>query len=361
MFKRKERSQKAQKRKQEDSDDDDEKEESNLYDQLQTTKKRRALIHQLQFKRGVDANKLLAPQPNTKTTNAPFVARKSKDSTSAASSTLDGKNDDANQSIWEKKHTDAMKDFVETQLAQSQQSAENNTGNKSLAEDVTNNTSAESAATGTRVQNLTKAQIYRALAAETALLGSSPTTSTAAASSSSSSALKEASNSKDVLTAGAATALAEVILPVADRLHVVAETARATTTANTNTTNDRAVHSLTALTRPAKNSAIPNRFRSHHNHHHPNTGSFLDHAKTTNADTTISSSNATSTDAMVDADRVGFAAARQQQFSSRQASAVRGGGGSGGASGHSAIKNRSSDDRVYQQFVKRQREQQHGR
>jgi hypothetical protein len=366
MFKKVDRSKKAQPRKTkaEESDEEDTAEagsnDSNLLETLQATKKRRALIHQLQFKRGLDANDLLAPSSSSH--HSAGTNDSSETLAVAAASSELGSNllpDEANKSIWEKKHAAAMEDFVRNRL----QSNESDDKKSGLPSD-------EGADATHTVSIKTNAQIYRELAAETALLGGGG--GATGMDESAAAAAAAVDTSKDVLTAGAATALAEVILPVSDRLQVVKETARATSGPHHRSTRNDETPNTTSMTsivqriqkkNTTNNSAIPNRFRSFHNHHHPSAPPPAfgnDNGDKTPTTSTAATATLSAPDEVaLDGDRLGFVAARQQQQHQQQQfnrSTVNG----PSATTSNKNKTRASDDRVYQQFVKRQREQ-HGR
>jgi hypothetical protein len=177
-------------------------------------------------------------------------------------------------------------------------------------------------------------------------------------------------SSGDVLTAGAATAIMEVILPIDERLQSVMATTRAATEESMQTSN-------TSTYRSHKKSAVPNRFRASHNHHHPMVNNSTHHhqqqphnynnSNTNNSNGTKKRSveqSESNQNVLIDQERPGFAAARQLQQQQRN---YKNGTNYNSTSNHNNTSNvnnhshsRSTDDRVYQQFVKRQREQ-HGR
>jgi hypothetical protein len=312
MFKKREakgpKNQSNCRRKREDEDDEDNSVDG-LQEALSLTKQRRTMIDQLHSRRGVDASELLQKKADVLENDAAETVVESVKNPTAADA-LSSKTQlptggsivAEEQRIWDQKHAAAMEEYVQERLKETE---------------AASSTSMEPSSSATidegKPHIASKDQLYRDLAAQAAKLSGKTLISKTDTT--------KAHTEKDVLTAGAATAMAEVILPVSERLHAVYATSQAAALAAASATPN--VH--------VPKSAVPNRFRSSNNHHHPLVHPAGSRHRAVDADTTPS----------VDADRPGFAAARQQQTSHRP----------GG-------QPQSTDDRVYQQFVKRQREQQ---
>lgn len=320
MFKSKDRVKKVVRRRARAESDDDEEEQqtdkndNDLRQHLESTKKRRTLIHQLQFKRGVDSTELLTVASSAPSASSLRSGIVNNNTSKLSPLPTDDPILDPNeqmQSVWDKKHAAAMEEFVQSQLVQQQEKSarESGLGNEPTIDQTSSSRSENLSSSNNLLANGTSG-----------------------------------SNSQDVLTAGAATALAEVILPVSERLSVVTETARATTSAK-----------VARPHRPMPNAAVPNRFRtsSSHHHHHPKIPSGIQNDSPTEQ---TESTTATA----VDSDRLGFAAARQQQQQSVRATGSHPTNNTQQNNNNYNNNNRtrSSDNRVYQQFVKRQREQQ---
>lgn len=286
------------------SDDVDEVDTaSSLQEQLEAAKKRRTLIHHLQHKRGVDANDLLMKPTEIVKLYDTSAAPTELLPNNMASSELEGR-------VWEQKHAAAMEEFVQNQLKTKEYDWK--------LEEI-----------GVKRESITsKEELYRDLAARAAVLSGKSIDAAGAA---------VEDSSKDVLTAGAATAMAEVILPVSDRLLVVAETARAAGIVDPSSSRNHHRPAVAGIVvHKSNNPAVPNRFRSSYtHHHHPLTGG--KHQQQKDEEPKV--------EGAVDDERLGFAAARQHQQKSNNKQKGNG-------------NTRSSDDRVYQQFVRRQREQQ---
>jgi hypothetical protein len=364
-----------------DGDDTDQAGSENQNDDevqaiLTKTKERRALIHHLQFKRGVDAHELL--QQGNKSSNS--IQDDLKINVVAGNATVEGSHTNLStrvdalssktqlptggtivaeeQRIWDQKHAAAMEEYVQQQLLLSSQqnnllSHNDGTRTSEESEDTDISTVTKSIAT-------TKEQLYRDLAAQAAQLSGKAMVGSVTTSTEPNGILRhDDSNSTDVLTAGAATAIMEVILPIDERLQAVAATTRAAAamaTSNPTTTPQ------TLLYVRNKSSAVPNRFRSSYNHHHPvvhyhnGNNNNNDGKKRPHDNSVVSSSESSST---VDRDRPGFAAARQLQQQNRSFQGTSFGGGIAKNNNNNYQQHsRSTDDRVYQQFIKRQREQQ---
>lgn len=328
-------------RKREDisEDDEDNDDSGDLKEVLSTTKQRRTLIDQLHNRRGVDASELLKAYTlvlEEPSNDAVESLKKSAINPSAADALASktqlptgGSIVAEEQRIWDQKHAAAMEEYVQERL----KVAENNSSISNIAASAAIDHSTSTSG-GDAVRVLTsKDQLYRELAAQAAKL-SGKTFSVGTETDMNKEKVHENDNAQDVLTAGAATAIAEVILPVSDRLEAVKATAQAAAMAV----------SISPLKIPnvRNKSAVPNRFRSSNNHHHP----LVNQDGISNRQ-----NNNTAVVSAIDEDRVGFTAARQLQQKSFQRPPYR-----SKNDGHQNTQ--STDDRVYQQFIKRQREQQ---
>ena len=383
MFKKRERksqNQSTRRRRDEDDDNDNsgidqsgssENPNEELQSILAKTKERRTLIHQLQYKRGVDAHELLQQGNQTSSSMGDLnsddvtggggtnVARNNSnvstrvDALSSKTQLPTGGTIVAEeQRIWDQKHAAAMEEYVQQKLMQTS----SNSVVTATATETEEKLPSDQHTTTMKSLATTKEQLYRDLAAQAAKLsGKSSDIGTTNDPNGTSTQRHDDSSSGDVLTAGAATAIMEVILPMDDRIQAVAATARAAAAANTNSVQPP--QSLPYVRN--KSSAVPNRFRSSYNHHHPmvhqnsNANGVKKRPYDNNDATTESTSSA------IDQDRPGFAAARQlQQQQQHRSFPTSTSGVNKNSSNHH--QSRSTDDRVYQQFIKRQREQ-HGR
>lgn len=382
MFKKRERKVQSQntrrKRDEDDGSDDSDIDQSgpvNSNDELQSilakTKQRRTLMHQLQYKRGVDAHDLLQQGNksdgvvddlnNENVDDTVGSVARSNANLSARVDALSSKTQlptggtivAEEQRIWDQKHAAAMEEYVQQKLLEKSSSfLQQHSSNESEVHPSTDKTTIKNLATA-------KEQLYRELAAQAARLsGKSSASSTTDPNRVSSQPQRhdDSSSSGDVVTAGAATAIMEVILPIDDRLQAVAATAHAA--ANTNNAEQQQQNMPYVRN---KASAVPNRFRSSYNHHHPmvhnnnNTNGNKKRLYDNNDVTTESPSSS------MDKDRPGFAVARQlQQQQQQQHRSYQNSGGANNNQNSNHQQSRSTDDRVYQQFIKRQREQ-HGR
>jgi hypothetical protein len=326
MFKKRElkasKNQCNRRRKREDEDDSEDHSVDDLQEALSVTKQRRTLIDQLQNRRGVDASELLKKKVDV-LENKPsdILVEGVKKANPTAADALSSKTQlptggtvvAEEQKIWDQKHAAAMEEYVQERLMQTETNS---------ASSVSMEPAISAAGDDAGKPNIaSKDQLYRELAAQAAKLSGK----TFIAKTDSNKV--HDNNEKDVHAAGAATALAEVILPVSDRLLAVRATAQAAAQASITSSLPNV-----RLNR----SAVPNRFRSSTNHHHP----LMNQGGARSSRNQVVDAEASS----IDEDRPGFAAARQLQ----QQKSFRSPGG----------HPQSTDDRVYQQFVKRQREQQ---
>ena len=323
-----------------DNDDDEDNPNNSLSVRLTETKKRRQLLTQLQYKRGVDAAEVLLPQSTAVSTMVGNDAGEKRTHTVTSSASSEGH-------VWDQKHKAAMEDFVQQQLQKQQQEQPTN-------ESEMDDTKSQDQ----RKKSLSKEDLYQQLARKAAQLSGKPlardeTNSPVGMVS------ESIDTSHEVLTAGAATAMAEVVLPVEHDLTVIAETAKVVAQRRQKPSKNNMPHRVL----PSANPAVPNRFRSYTSahmtqQHQPHQGEQplknenIDRSEDNNGmlDSSTVSSEVTSGVSATDQDRLGFTVARQQQQQQnrpfpRQASAR-----------SNQKHGRSSDERVYQQFVKRQRE-----
>lgn len=335
------------------------------------TKQRRTLIHQLQSKRGVDALELL--QQSSKSISSMDNSKLNENIDDTINRTNMSSRVDAlssktqlptggtivaeEQMIWDQKHAAAMEEYVQQQLLLKSSLPSNHTVTTiHETEEPQSTTDATAASTTIKSLGTSKEQLYRELAAQAAKLsGTEPNTGVHPRSTPGLHHDDSTTTSGDVVTAGAATAIVEVILPLDDRLQAVMATAHCAAHQHPPTNHPRTT--MTAG-RSSSSSAVPNRFRSSYNHHHPMGNSTSNHVVRKRplsndhhgVDVTTESSSLTS-------ERPGFAAARllQQQQQNRSVP-----NRTGKNPNQNSQYSRSTDDRVYQQFIKRQREQ-HGR
>jgi len=319
MFKKVSKSNKhASRKRRSESDDDDDKADNetaadaDAISQLQATKKRRQLLTKLQYRRGVDARDLLVAKKDS-TAHVPEDGGAAEKETISAD--LPGTQAAAppESKVWQDKHAAALESFVQERLRQSQpkDSTEKNHADALSKEEKT--TKAPS-----------KAALYQKLAVQAAQWAGKEQ--------------EQQTDNKDTseVLAGAATALAEGVLPVRERLDAVAETAQAA-----------AAHSSPNRgSRTSQPQAVPNRFRVY-NTNSSNMKSFPGTAASSEPPRPATTAADDDASDAVDAERAGFAAARQNRPTTQQYHKNK-----------QQQQQRSSDDRVYQQFVKRQREQQ---
>ena len=294
---------------QDHSDDDDD----DVAQRIQHTKKKRQLLTDLQYKRGVNASELLHV-PHDSEAVGEYANR------SAPVDDNDA-DDDKTQGIWAKKHKQAMEDFIQQSMGGG--GSDDTQKNKKQQQQSTDNSSHLPA---------DEQELYQSLAAKARELAGKTTDTTPDT--------KEADTGMGgALLAG--TGIAEVILPPSSSAPVVSATREAAVKNNKN-----------ALpTSWASHHAVPSRFAQPSVRTMDLPQQFLDeHIK----DATSTTTKTPSTGGMqppkddaeaVDNDRVGFEATR------RGASAV-----------HRKPlppKQQATDDQVYKKFVGHVREQQH--
>lgn len=316
MFKKKTIKKKPQaiRRRSSDSDDDSDNDDAAARDtattqeKLAQTRKKRKLLTAAQYKRGVDTAQLLTVQNSdatTATTQAGSVTKTGTAVKTAAETSRDGALD--------RKHRQAMEAFIEQRMTMN-----NSTGKN---EETT-------AVTATPQQQLlTEDALYMDLAAQAARLAGKEQQQQ------NEQAAADQEERGAVLVAG--TGIAEVILPVTERLRVVQETQQAAAAAATRRTKAK-----------PQSTAIPNRFAMAYKPQEFPTQYGRENDTLANqrgGDTnSVSADATTTTDA--DAARPGFDAVRQQP--QRPAAAAQ----------NLSRRDQASDHKVFAKFVTRQRE-----
>jgi hypothetical protein len=268
-------------------DDDDDDDSTHHLSQIQQKKKRRMILESLQYRKGVSAAKLLQQQTNpVEQVNNPSVTT-----------------DDPREGVLEQKHRQAMEAYIAENLGATTTEQHNKETNA--------------------VHNATE-QLYAELSdAALRLTGRSSIDST------------------DAGGTMAGTSLAEVVLPVEERMVALAETARAT-----KVKDDRM--QLLPSSKASINSAVPNRFAA------PARPRVLYDAATTAMEPErgfVEEAVTTTSDDAPDNDRVGFQAFRRQQNGE-----IRSSNNSHERGGH-----RATDDRAFKNFVTKQRERRQNR
>lgn len=347
----------------EDDDDDDEDEDNpnnatnstlSLSVQLTETKKRRQLLTQLQYKRGVDAAEVLMSQPTavSVSTVAGSDAAKNHNLTQTLTSSTSSEGH-----IWDQKHKAAMECFVQQQLQKDKHFQSTNDSEMDETKRLNQSNC-----------SLSKEDLYQQLARKAAQLSGKPLASDER-NSPVGIVSESIDTSHEVLTAGAATAMAEVVLPVEHDWAVIAETARVVAQRRHQQHQQPAKTNMPHRVVPSANPAVPNRFRAYNSarmiqHQQPHEGEQPPQHSTNNKGddrsednngelfASIVASTAAAGNPASDQDRVGFTIARQQQQQQnrpfqRQTSER-----------NNQKHGRSSDERVYRQFLKRTREHQ---
>lgn len=323
-----------------DNHDKDANTADSLSQQIQQNRKKRKLLTDLQYKRGLDTNQLLQQpassnnaqqQDEQETVNMnPLVLP------GAAS---DSKAETSQEGILERKHAQAMESFVLGKLQQQQQNSTagaNDNAIDATTASVSNNKN--------KIPNkLTEEQLYKELAQQSAELAGKTHAHY----------VPEADG--DMGAGGAlasGTGISEVVLPVDERLQAARETAQATAAS--------AASGHTAMNMRQQQSAVPSRFRVQTMQKFPGTQAAENAKKATAA--AAADAALLSLESQVDDDRVGFAGTRQSTSSSVHAATGSGqhpagyNGGSGGQQ-RQQHSSKSTDDRVYKKFMTRQREQ----
>lgn len=299
-----------------DSDDDDDDKAAALGDDdkdaktatttqqlLAQTRKKRKLLSAAQSKRGVNATELLLQQPREEMAGSTASSTSNTAKSSAVKTAAETSRDGA----LDRQHRAAMEAFIEQRM-----------GNKP----ETTITDPSLTVNTTSQVPLTEEALYADLAAQSARLAGKPLTATD----------DDVDQERGaVLVAG--TGIAEVILPVADRLRVVQETTQAAAAAAQQTRRPNA----------ARLSAVPNRFAVATN---LTAQEFSAQYNNNRGDAGAKDGAAATAETSIDASRPGFEAVRQ-------AAPQRAGGA---LTTNSKRADQASDHKVYTKFVTRQRE-----
>eukprot|EP00977_Amphora_coffeiformis_P007706 scaffold1690_cov182-Amphora_coffeaeformis.AAC.63 len=210
--------------------DDDEK-GTTTTTRIQETRKKRKLWNAVQYKRGVNATELLLvhPDPSTTRSGRGVHDRAGGTATPAVKTAAETSRDGA----LERKHREAMEAFIEERITGGK--------DKKSATSLLSKDEAVQQSSSSATKPLTEEALYMELAAQSALLAGKP--------------LQPQDGDEEergaVLVAG--TGIAEVILPVTERLKVAQETELAK-----NSSSRRAQRGPTGPSAPL--STIPNRF-----------------------------------------------------------------------------------------------------
>jgi hypothetical protein len=329
--------QQRRKESEDDKEEEDDDDEENVRQHLEVTKKRRKLLESMQYKHGVDASELLSASSSAD------KGKKKDNNTMTTKPT----NNSEGQSVWDQKHAAAMEEFVRSKLQTSVDGG--NTANQNHEE-----TTSPSALT-------TKTDLYRELAQQLSSATSASTRDVPDTTASTTPVAAAAASSKDVLRAGAATALSEVILPAQDRIETMTQTQHAMhmPKKSSSSSSNKGILPIalpTSTTIPAAAAtasaavSFPHRFQS--------TKQRTTDTSTVHSNPDISKYENKHGDYDYDGDndRIGFQAVlvrSQQQHD----------GGSHRTSSSSTRSStfqkpqRASDDRVYKEFIKRQHQQ----
>lgn len=292
-----------------DSDDEDDKsgprnttdaeaETSTTQQIIQETRKKRKLLTAVQYKRGVDATQLM--QKETAAVNlAGDGSSNNPKATASGSPAVKTAAETSRDGALERKHREAMEAFIEERMGKDKPEE---TPVKQLP------------------SRLTEEALYTDLAAQSARLAGKP--------------MQDEVDEERGAVLVAGTGIAEVILPVTERLKVAKETE----TANSNRSTAKPVAPGTAL--PA---AVPNRFAvaSTMSHSEFNSQYSRVHNLQQSANQTKKGSMA-GDESTADAARPGFDATRQSSRPTTQGAASK--------------RDQASDHKVFTKFVTRQRE-----
>ena len=278
-------------------EDDEEGDDEDL-SKIQQAKKRRQLLDSVQYKRGVNAERLTQQAQKTTDQDAPKQQQQEKKS--------DG--------VLEQKHRQAMEEYIQQQTSQTQPP-------------TTNHPEDEQDKMTTKKQTATTAQdeLFAQLAESSRRLTG-----------------QKAAVDADVGAGGAlvaGTGICQVELPLEQRLKTVQETVQAT--------HDRrqSPGKLPTTTAPSQQGlpprfAVPRKYNAEH-------AQMFGEVETAGKAGSSASAAADTTEP-ADDERAGFAAFRQQQQSSDRKTTTR-------------PQQRSSDDRAFKQFVTKQRERRQNR
>jgi Hepatocellular carcinoma-associated antigen 59 len=334
-----------------DAEDDDAQAASTLQQQIQQTKKKRKLLTDAQYKRGVGAEELLLQKTDELKDgetgagdhDATADGGRSKDSNSNLATSRDG--------ILEQKHSEAMAKYIEEQMDEAKTAAAQGQSQADSLPTQDNETNKKSAVL------LTKDALYAELAVTSQRLAgkidNSSNNNTDNNNAAGTISTDDLGSGGAVLVAG--TGIAEVILPVEERLQVARETEKAQQqhqlkrAAARNKASSASAGSTVVAPRP---QGLPNRFFIP-SRPQPQTAT-ADGSKTNVAGTMDEEPVAT---AAVDNDRIGFEARQRQK---EGPGAGHGGKKSTSTSSSSAPplhhRDRANDLRVYRNFVSRERD-----
>lgn len=294
MFKKRTIKKKAKNIRKGDDSSDDEKADDPTSVAIEQAKKKRKLLETVQTKRGVDTADLLHAKPK---------AINNEDKRDPGSSSYDVS---GGGGVLDQKHKREMEKYVNDKLKPEASQQE-----KSSVPDSTN-----------KAKPLSEEALYSEIAESARKLSGKEVASVDA----------DSGSGGAVLVAG--TGIAEVVLPAVERKHLEKETQRA-----------RAARALQRKTQtddlvPSRPEAVPNRFSvpSRPTHVPDGIHDYLKGSGQSNPGTNTTSEAAEST---VDGNRVGFEALKMRQH---------------GIKPKRKPHNPSSDQRVYQNFVTRQRE-----
>ena len=340
------------------NDDDD---NTNTEDAIARIKKKRKLLHDNQYKKGTNAAALLKGRTDDDPTKGDATTSATTDQKTTASSSQEG--------IMEQKHKQALEDYVEAKLADIV-GENNNNNNKTSSDDGDTEVSTSQQVNGPK---LTKEELYKQLAQTSESLVGRRSASGDDPSNTNTNNNNDADG--DVGTGGAmlvaGTGLAEVILPVHERLKAVAATQEAAVAAS-GPARHRNANKGTYFGMPQTNQhSVPAgtaRFQvsaaDKHRHFASNSNrGQQQQQQQQQQDNNPSTNAATTQETPEEQGRMGFDA-RQGKVA---AGTHNTNAGSGQDSKHKNSNNsnqyankntRASDDKVYGKFIKKQRDNQ---
>ena len=292
-------------RKRADSEDSEPEPDSQTTEQIQMAKKRRKLLTDLQYKRGVDADKLLEKLDDSQV---------QEDDSNKPSQMPEV--EASKEGILQQKQHQAMEAYIQQKIGKGEKNV-----NESLKDSKPDTSSA-----------LTEEELYRQLAESAASLAGKNTATLDAAA---------ATQEADVGSGGAmiaGTGIAEVVLPVNERLKAAQETERAR--AQKAKSDGGALPSVSSV-----DSAVPSRFAVPSIQVHPTEEESIREEATKAA---AAQAVVTKESNPVDDTRLGFDAIRQRKQQQQSYA--------GGDKDQKRQKDRASDDRVYKKFLNKQRE-----
>ena len=292
---------------------------------LQETRKKRKLLTAVQYKRGVSATQLMQKDSSMTRNGTNGKAPSGDDANPAVKTAAETSRDGA----LERKHREAMEAFIEERMKKDKPSKDY----PLAAPATTITTDFEEMLKSSSNKPLTEEALYMDLAAQSAQLAGKP--------------IQQQQDDDEeergaVLVAG--TGIAEVILPVTERLKVAQETELAQARQH----RDRALNATATGTKTAPLSGVPNRFAVSSNMNHSDFNRQYARDSVIPSSTTVQqSTNDSSTRAerqsTADAARPGFESTRPSHRPANQ-------------QGTTSQRNQASDHRVFAKFVTRQRE-----